>query len=106
MLRLSLMPPLLVPLVRGELGPRIGFAAVALLLLLGLFTRSTSIVLVVIVLAATLWALWNGAPPLFDSFHDHWMVAAVSVALALVGPGAYSVDSRRFGWRELTVPNA
>lgn len=102
-LRVSLLPALIAPLVRGEFGVRLGLAVAAILLLLGLFTRSASTALSVVVLGATLWALWDGAPAMFGTLEVHWMVGAVSASLALVGPGAYSIDSRRFGWRELTV---
>ena len=104
-LRLSLLP-LIAPLLSGELNVRLGLAVAALLLLLGLFTRSAAALLGVVAFAATVWALWSGAPRLFGTLEAHWMIGAVSTALALVGPGAYSIDSRRFGWRELTVPEA
>ena len=32
------------------------------------------------------------------------IVAIVAVALALLGPGAWSVDSRLYGWKRLEIP--
>jgi uncharacterized membrane protein YphA (DoxX/SURF4 family) len=31
---------------------------------------------------------------------------AVSAAIALLGPGAFSVDARLFGWKEIVIPPA
>jgi putative oxidoreductase len=30
--------------------------------------------------------------------------ALIGATLALTGPGAYSIDARRFGWREINIP--
>jgi len=44
-------------------------------------------------------ALWN----VFASGHpwSWFLLAAISAALALLGPGAWSVDARLFGWKRL-----
>ena len=35
-----------------------------------------------------------------------WLIfAALAAALALLGPGAWSVDARRYGWRRLEIPD-
>src|SRR3984957_19735078 len=46
-------------------------------------------------------ALWN----VFSSGHPwRWiMLATLGAALALIGPGAWSVDARLFGWRRLEI---
>jgi putative oxidoreductase len=46
-------------------------------------------------------ALWN----VFSSGHPWcWiMLATTGAALALVGPGAWSIDARLFGWRRLEI---
>jgi putative oxidoreductase len=46
-------------------------------------------------------ALWN----VFTSGHPtRWiMLATLGAALALIGPGAWSIDARLFGWRRLEI---
>ena len=46
-------------------------------------------------------ALWN----VFSSGHPwRWiMQATLGAALALIGPGAWSIDARLFGWRRLEI---
>jgi uncharacterized membrane protein YphA (DoxX/SURF4 family) len=33
-------------------------------------------------------------------------IAAISAAIALLGPGAFSLDARLFGWKEIVIPPA
>jgi uncharacterized membrane protein YphA (DoxX/SURF4 family) len=46
-------------------------------------------------------ALWN----VFSSGHPwRWiMLATLGAALALIGPGAWSIDAHLFGWRRLEI---
>jgi putative oxidoreductase len=46
-------------------------------------------------------ALWN----VLSSGHPwRWiMLATLGAALALIGPGAWSIDARLFGWRRLEI---
>jgi putative oxidoreductase len=46
-------------------------------------------------------ALWNA----FSSGNPwRWiMLATLGAALALIGPGAWSIDARLFGWRRLEI---
>jgi putative oxidoreductase len=65
-----------------------------ILLLAGLWTPVTGTLV-----AAE--ALWN----VFSSGHPwRWiMLATLGAALALIGPGAWSIDARLFGWRRLEI---
>jgi len=33
------------------------------------------------------------------------MLATLAIALALIGPGAWSVDARLFGWKRIDIGN-
>ena len=66
--------------------------ALGTLLIVGLGTQIAAALLAVD-------ALWN----VFSSAHP-WssiLLAAIGAALALLGPGAWSVDARLFGWKRL-----
>ena len=42
----------------------------------------------------------------FSPNQDPWvsvLLASLGVALALLGPGAWSIDARRFGWRRIEI---
>jgi putative oxidoreductase len=65
-----------------------------ILLLVGLWTPMAGALVAVGV-------LWN---VLVSGHSWHWlMLAAVGAALALLGPGTWSVDARLFGWRRLEI---
>ena len=71
-------------------------AAMGVLVLLGLWTP---IVCALVGLGAAAHAVANPADAAFDS-----LLATLGVALALLGPGAWSVDARLFGWRRVDIP--
>jgi putative oxidoreductase len=43
---------------------------------------------------------------LITKLGDHWnsiLLAAMGVALAMIGPGVWSLDARLFGWRRIVI---
>jgi putative oxidoreductase len=86
-------------------GPSIGPAAVAvlaiaagLLIVAGLWTPIASSLVFV-------FELWNAASRTGDPFSDV-LLATIGAALALLGPGGWSVDARLFGWKRIDIPDS
>ena len=73
----------------------IGTGAIALLLLIGLWTPVAGVLAAVV-------ALWGAY---LDSSRagNCLLLAALGIALALLGPGAFSVDARLFGWKRVEI---
>ena len=67
-----------------------------LLLLMGLWTPVTA----TLVAAMQLWKIyWR--------FGDPWiylLLATIAVAIAMLGPGFWSVDARLYGWKRIEPP--
>ncbi len=77
----------------GSVAPQIVDVGAAMLLLFGLWTP----VVGVIVAGRELWMLFSGGA-------DPWIslvVATLGASLAMIGPGAWSVDARLFGRRQI-----
>jgi len=73
-----------------------GFQAVlAFLLLAGLWTPVAGLVVALIEIARLLARA--------DDPWAHVLLAALALALALLGPGAWSIDARLFGWRRIDL---
>ena len=70
-------------------------AALALMLLVGLWTP---IVAALMAVSAFLQALSHDV-----TWAQCVSVALLSVALALIGPGAWSIDARLYGWKEIKI---
>ena len=89
-------------LMRLRTGPPIESAvpdllamAVGILLLAGLWTPIMGFLV-------ALRAVWN----VISQAGDPWaniLLGTIGAALALVGPGAWSVDARLFGWKRIDV---
>lgn len=68
-----------------------------LLLLIGLWTPLAGTLVAVIELCKIPWKLG-----------DHWtyiFVGTIGAALALLGPGLWSVDARMYGWKRIDPPS-
>jgi uncharacterized membrane protein YphA (DoxX/SURF4 family) len=50
------------------------------------------------------WWATGSAVTLGGSGIDDLLALMMAISLALLGPGAYSVDARLFGRREITIP--
>lgn len=70
--------------------------AAGLLIMAGLWTPVSG----VLVAALEAWGLYS-QPPI-----DFWatiLLGAIGAGLALLGPGAWSIDARLFGWKRIDV---
>ena len=88
-----------VQLVNGEslqaITPHVIAAVAGLFVLFGLWTSVAGAVVAIIELFIA-----------FSHNHDPWLsvlLASVGVALALLGPGNWSVDARRSGWKRIEI---
>lgn len=79
----------------GLIGLAVLVASAALFLFLGLWTPLAATLVTVI----ELWNVFSqpGDPRIYI------LLASISAALALLGPGAWSVDARIFGWKRIDI---
>jgi uncharacterized membrane protein YphA (DoxX/SURF4 family) len=90
----------------AQIAVAIALASTAVLLLAGLWTPIAGALAAVIEVGSAFAQPGNIRP--FMMPENIWtlvLVATVSAALALLGPGAWSVDARLFGWKRIEVEN-
>jgi uncharacterized membrane protein YphA (DoxX/SURF4 family) len=85
-----------------------GILAVAsgVLLLIGFLTPAASALMALAVMGIALSWFPPPAPHLFDAPLPAVLVMVIAAAVALLGPGALSLDCRLFGRREIIIPQA
>ena len=82
-------------LLLGPAAPLIARIGLGLLMLLGLWTPIAGVLVAILEIGSIVWRV--GDPWI------HLFLATIGIALALLGPGAWSVDSRLFGWRRIDI---
>jgi uncharacterized membrane protein YphA (DoxX/SURF4 family) len=73
-------------------------------LLLGIFTPVVSTSVAIVSLANSLSWLPMLSGDLFDGKLGSFEMIVMAVAIAALGPGAFSLDARLFGRREIVIP--
>lgn len=86
----------------------VGLLAIAsgALLLIGFLTKSAGVVAGLSSIGIALSSIPAPALNLFDTKLSIIFVIVMAAALILTGPGAFSLDSRLFGRREIIIPPA
>jgi uncharacterized membrane protein YphA (DoxX/SURF4 family) len=80
--------------------------ASGVLLLVGYLTPIASVLAGSISIGSKFLWLQASSPNLFDSKLATALTASIAVAIVCLGPGAFSVDARLFGRREIIIPDA
>ena len=87
-----------------------GFGSLALatgiMLLIGVLTPAVGIVITLEIASTALSWLPSSAQNLLDGTLQIVFSAIVTLSIVLLGPGAYSIDARLFGRREIIIPPA
>jgi len=74
------------------------------MLLMGFLTPPVSLLLAVTDIGLALYWYAAAAPRSFGAKLTIFFLPVVAAALAMLGPGAYSLDARLFGRREIIIP--
>ncbi len=74
------------------------------MLLVGFFTPIAAVFAALCIVSADAFRLRVAAPNLFGERFSMILSVTVLVAVTLLGPGAFSVDARRFGRRKIIIP--
>ena len=80
--------------------------AAGILLLIGYFTPFASVLAGLICVLSRLSWFQPLSPNPFSAKLQVALGVLISIAMLCLGPGAYSIDSRLFGRREIIIPNA
>lgn len=83
------------PLASAIAAPAIVQTCAGLLLLLGLWTPIAGLIVVLL-------EGWRAMSQPSDAW-THILLATLGGALALLGPGAWSIDARLFGWKRIDI---
>ena len=75
--------------------PHLIGAAAGMLLLVGLWTPAGGLLVTIVELRVVLSRDGDPLIPL--------MLAILSASLAMIGPGAWSIDARLYGWKEIKI---
>ena len=76
------------------------------MLLVGFFTPIAAVLAALCVTSARAFPLPASAPNLFGERFSVILSVTVLLAVTLLGPGAFSVDARRFGRRKIIIPSS
>jgi len=80
-------------------------------LLVVCLAECVSAVLLIAGIGTPIWAAAAAVVELWRAYSNpadvvvHVLLATLCVALALLGPGAFSVDARAFGWQRINLPS-
>ncbi len=101
------------PCLSGAQDPRLSSLACCLLalvsgasLIVGFLTRIVAAIAATLVTSATLLSLTSSSVGPLRSYPSDLNMIVVAVAIALLGPGAISLDAALFGRRKVIIPRS
>ena len=98
------------PCLSGAPDPRLTYCLLALVsgasLIVGFLTRIVAAIAATLVASATLLSLTSSSVGSLGNHPLHLNMIVVAVAIALLGPGAISLDAVLFGRRKVIIPRS